>query len=132
MALIVVAEDDGDIREVMTRVLRRAGHTVVETDDGAQALEAVREQRPDILVSDIDMPRMSGVELSRALRAEPATRDLPVVFVSGSLAPGDSRPGLAQATAVLFKPFLPRELSVCVEKVLNSGHTHGQEPSVCP
>ncbi|MEU8663542.1 response regulator [Actinoplanes philippinensis] len=132
MALIVVAEDDRDIREVMTRVLRRAGHTVVETDDGVAALEAVREQRPDILVSDIDMPRMSGVELSRAVRDEPATRELPVVFVSGSLAPGDARPVQAEVTAVLFKPFVPRELSACVEKALQSGHVAGQEPSVCP
>lgn len=132
MAHIVVAEDDADIREIMVRVLRRAGHTVTETPDGAAGLHAVREQRPDLVVSDIDMPVMSGVELSRAIRADPATKNLPVIFVSGSLAPGDPRPGEGQVTAVLLKPFRPREFLACVEKTLAGGHDNGQDSTACP
>jgi len=121
MALIVVAEDDDDIREIMGRVLRRAQHTVVETPDGAAALAAVRENRPDLVVSDIDMPVMNGVELSLAIRADPALAALPVIFVSGSLVPDDPRPAEAQVTAVVYKPFRPQELVGCIEKVLDGG-----------
>ncbi|MFI1990469.1 response regulator [Actinoplanes sp. NPDC020271] len=114
MTLLVVAEDHDDIRMIMVRVLRRAGFTVVEAADGAVALEAVREHGPAAVVSDIDMPVMSGVDMCLAIRADPATRDLPVIFVSGSLTPGDDRPERARATAVVTKPFTPRDLVSCV------------------
>jgi CheY-like chemotaxis protein len=119
MTTLVLAEDDLDIRAIAARILRRAGYEVIEAADGSEALEAVREHRPGVVVSDIDMPVMSGVDLCLALRADPATADLPVIFVSGSLVPGDPRPEQAQATAVLPKPFLPRELVACVEEALS-------------
>src|SRR3712207_5406446 len=110
MALIVVADDDDDVRTVTERMLRRAGHAVIPVCDGAEALLAVREHRPQLVVSDIDMPRMSGVGLGQALRADPATPQLAVLLVSGSVAPGDTRPADAQATAFLRKPFTREEL----------------------
>ncbi len=125
MTLLVLAEDDDDIRKLSARILRRAGHTVIEAVNGAEALEAVREHNPAAVISDVDMPVMTGVELSLALRADPATRDLPVIYVSGSLIPGDSRPEEGQATSVLLKPFLPADLLACVEKALETGHDHG-------
>lgn len=118
MTTLVVAEDDDDIRAIVVRVLTRAGYAVLEAADGAAALRAVREHGPDVVVSDIDMPEMSGVDLCLRLRAEPATKDLPVIFISGSLIPGDTRPVDAGATAVLRKPFLPRDLLACVEAAL--------------
>ena len=121
MALIVVAEDDEDIRRIMVRVLQRADHTVVETADGAAALRAVLDHGPDLVVSDIDMPVMTGVELAQAIRADPVTKDLPVLLVSGSLVRGDTRPNEAQATAVLLKPFRPQELVASVERTLTAG-----------
>lgn len=121
MATLVLAEDEDDIRMIAARILRRAGYTVIETMDGAEALEAVREHRPAAVVSDIDMPVMSGVGLCLALREDPATEDLPVIFVSGSLTPGDTRPAEAGATAILSKPFLPRELVTCVQGALGQG-----------
>nr|WP_280528278.1 response regulator [Actinoplanes ianthinogenes] len=74
------------------------------------------------VVSDIDMPHLTGVELCRTIRADPATATLPVIFVSGSLVPGDSRPVDAQATAILCKPFKPAELIACLDKALAAGH----------
>ncbi len=129
MACIVVAEDDEDLRELTTRVLRRAGHTVVATADGAQALAAVAAHGPDAVVSDIDMPAMSGVDLCRALRADPATGRLPVLLVSGSLVAGDERPVAAQATAFLRKPFTPRALVAYVDRILTDGH-HDDRPPI--
>ncbi|MEV8509768.1 response regulator [Actinoplanes sp. NPDC051475] len=136
MAVVVLAEDDDDIRALIERVLRRAGHQVRAAADGAQAWQLVTEQRseqgPDIVVSDIDMPVMSGVRLCLLIRADPALQHLPVVFVSGSLLPGDQRPVQAQATAMLRKPFTPQELLACVDKALQTGHDQGQQPSTCP
>ena len=132
VAKIVLAEDDDDIRKVTERVLRRGGHTVVATPDGAAALQAIREHQPDLVVSDIDMPIMSGLELCQAIRADPDTAGLAVLFVSGSLVPGDTRADAAQATAIMLKPFVPADLLACVDKLLQTGHSDGQEPTVCP
>lgn len=118
MTTLVLAEDDEDIRMIAARILRRAGYTVVEAADGAEALTAVREHQPAAVVSDIDMPRLSGIDLCLTLRADPATADLPVIFVSGSLLPGDTRPARAQATAVVSKPFGPRDLVNSVQEAL--------------
>lgn len=130
MAVIVVADDDGDVRGVTARILQRSGHTVVQAADGAAGLEAVREHAPELVVSDIDMPVMSGVDLCRSLRENPSTADLPVLFVSGSLVPRDTRPVDAQATAVLRKPFTRAELLPFVEQLLRDGHKPGQRPTV--
>jgi CheY-like chemotaxis protein len=120
MTVLVLAEDDDDIRMLAARILRRAGFTVIEVSDGNAALVAVREHRPAALVSDIDMPHLSGVDLCLELRADPATAGLPVIFVSGSLTPGDDRPVRAGATAVVLKPFLPADLVKCVRETLGA------------
>jgi CheY-like chemotaxis protein len=132
MVQVVVAEDDDDIRRIIVRVLTRGGYAVSESPDGQAALERIREVAPDAVVSDIDMPRLSGVQLCQAIRADPRTAALPVVFVSGSLLPGDIRPVDGQATAILSKPFAPSDLLTCLEKVLTTGHQPGQPPTTCP
>lgn len=132
MALLVVAEDDDDIRNIMVRVLRRGGHEVVEAVDGVAGLEAVRRRRPDAVITDIDMPAMNGSELCLAIRADDTLRDLPVIFVSGSLMPGDTRPADAGATAALAKPFKPGDLTACLDRTLAAGHRQGQAPATFP
>ncbi|MFC4066599.1 response regulator [Actinoplanes subglobosus] len=131
MVAIVVAEDDHDILMVVQRLLTRAGHDVVPTADGAEAWEAIQRQPPDLVVSDISMPRMSGTELCRLIRTTEVTRDIPVLIISGHLIPGDTA-AVEHATAVLRKPFLAREFASCVDKVLQTGHVEGQGPAVCP
>jgi len=118
--VIVVAEDHEDIRFVLKRALEKAGHQVVEAADGAAALEAVRRHRPDVVVTDVDMPRMSGLDLCRAIRADPELRHIPVVLASGSLLPGDARAVEVGASATLLKPFLPAQLLACVTALLPS------------
>ncbi len=110
MALLVTAEDDDDLRRVMARSLERAGHTVVATRDGAEALAAAREHHPDAIVTDVEMPRMTGLELCHAVRQDEALRHVPVLVVSGSIDPHDPRAAIAGVTAILPKPFSPREL----------------------
>jgi CheY-like chemotaxis protein len=131
MARIVLAEDEPDIRMVAARILRNAGHTVTEAPDGAAALEAVLADSTHIVISDIDMPVMTGIQLCQALRAHAETRNVPVVLVSGSLVPGDPRAAAAQATAILLKPFRRVDLLTCVEQTLRTGHGDGGSPVMC-
>lgn len=116
--MIVVAEDHEDIRFVLQRALERAGHEVIVANDGATALEVIRKHRPDIVVTDVDMPRMTGLDLCRAIRADAGLKHIPVVLASGSMLPGDERAAEAGATATLLKPFLPAQLLACVAELL--------------
>ena len=132
MALLVVAEDDSDIRALLLRLLRRDGHTVIEAQNGAAALKEVLAQPGvEAVVSDIDMPEMTGIELCQAIRAHEDRAHLPVILVSGNLLPGDQAPGRAEATAFLRKPFRPGELRTCLQDALTIGHRPGQDPCVC-
>ncbi len=110
MAVIVIAEDHDDIRVVVKRALERAGHEVVATADGTSAWEAIRQYRPDLVVSDVEMPGMTGLELCRAIRADASLRHIPVVLASGMLMPNDERATDAGASGTLVKPFLPSQL----------------------
>lgn len=133
MATIVLVEDDADIRTVIGRILQRAGYTVTTAADGAAALQAIQANPPDVVVSDIDMPAMTGIELCYALRARRDTKTLPVLLISGRVVPGDPNPIDAQATAFLAKPFRSCDLLAYVDNMLKSGHDEGQdEPSACP
>ncbi len=118
MALLVTAEDHADIRMVMARALRRAGHTVIPTADGAEGLAAVREHRPDAVVTDVDMPNMTGLQLTRAIREDPDLRHTPVMMVSGSISPDDPRARGAGVTTIVGKPFTPDELLRHLDEIL--------------
>ncbi|MFI1988635.1 response regulator [Actinoplanes sp. NPDC020271] len=116
--MIVVAEDHDDIRYVLKRSLERAGHRVVVAADGASALAAIREHRPDLVVTDVDMPQMTGLDLCRAIRADEDLRHIPILVASGSLMPGDSQASEAGASATLLKPFVPAQLLDLVAALL--------------
>jgi CheY-like chemotaxis protein len=83
MARILVVDDEPDQRFLLRRVFERAGHEVTDAIDGAAALRAAREARPDLVVTDMMMPVMGGAELIRCLRSEPATAGIPIVVASG-------------------------------------------------
>ena len=116
--MIVVAEDHEDIRYVLKRSLERAGHRVVAAADGMAALAAIREHRPDLVVTDVDMPHMTGLDLCRAIRADDTLRHIPVVVASGSLMPGDNQAEAAGASATLLKPFVPAQLLALIAQLL--------------
>jgi CheY-like chemotaxis protein len=117
MAVLVTAEDDEDIRMLVTRSLRKAGHRVIAVADGVQGLAAVRKHHPDAVITDIDMPYMTGLQLCREIRRDPELKHIPVVVVSGSLDSGDIAME-AGVTAIISKPFVPDALLHQLTEVL--------------
>ncbi|MEM7694788.1 MAG: response regulator [Pseudomonadota bacterium] len=106
---ILLAEDDEDMRRFLTRALERAGYEVVAVGDGRAAYERLREEPFSLLLTDIVMPEMNGVELARrATRLDP---DLAVMFITGFAAVAlDGEHGAPRGAKVLSKPFHLKEL----------------------
>ncbi|MEU4235962.1 SpoIIE family protein phosphatase [Actinoplanes sp. NPDC026619] len=110
-ARVLVADDNADMRDYLTRLLRSAGHRVRAVGDGQAALDEARAQIPDLIVSDVMMPRMDGLELVAALRADPRTAGTPVLLLSARAGQEASIEGLeAGADDYLVKPFSSAEL----------------------
>ena len=124
MAVLVTAEDDEDIREIVTESLRKAGHEVIAVADGVQGLAAVREHRPDAVITDLDMPLMTGLQLCQEIRRDPELKHIPVVVVSGSLDSEESSALEAGVTAIITKPFVAGALLHQLSEVL--GHPSQQ------
>ncbi|HET9594287.1 MAG TPA: response regulator transcription factor [Anaeromyxobacteraceae bacterium] len=99
---ILVVEDDADIRQVMAEALESQGYEVALAPDGAVALRLAREDRPDLILLDLMMPRMDGWSFRRAQLADEALADIPVVVVS---AVGPDRLATVDADEVMVKPF---------------------------
>jgi PAS domain S-box-containing protein len=108
---LLVADDNADMREYLARLLRGAGYLVSVVRDGVEALESVRAAPPDLVVSDVMMPRMGGLQLVEALRREPRTASVPVLLLSARAGQEASIEGLeAGADDYLVKPFSAAEL----------------------
>ena len=109
-ARVLLADDNADMRDYVRRLLSRYW-TVEAVGDGQAALDAARAQSPDLVLTDVMMPRLDGVDLLRALRADPATRTIPVILVSARAGEEARVEGLeAGADDYLVKPFSAREL----------------------
>ncbi|MEU4626478.1 SpoIIE family protein phosphatase [Actinoplanes sp. NPDC023801] len=110
-ASVLVADDNADMRDYLTRLLRSAGHRVTAVVDGQAALDSARAEVPDLVVSDVMMPRLDGLQLVAALRADPRTAGTPVLLLSARAGQEASIEGLeAGADDYLFKPFSAAEL----------------------
>ncbi|MGJ9423695.1 response regulator transcription factor [Aeromicrobium sp. CF3.5] len=119
MARIVVAEDDADIRELVTFKLETSGHEVTAVGDGASAVDACREVCPDVVVLDLMMPGMGGLDACRAIRKDPELADVRVILLTARAQESDIEQGFAAgADDYLAKPFSPRELSSRVQALL--------------
>ena len=108
---VLVADDNADMREHLARLLRSEGWTVETVADGQQALRAVLDDPPDLLLTDVMMPELDGFELLRAVRADPRTATLPVVVLSARAGEGASAEGLdLGADDYVVKPFVSQDL----------------------
>ncbi len=109
---VVIADDEDDIRNLVALAVRRAGGTVVGTAaDGAAALAAVQAHSPDLAVLDVSMPRLTGLDVCAALRADPAIAGVRVLLLSAGASQDEIASGLAAgADSYLAKPFPVAEL----------------------
>ena len=126
MARIVVADDDADIRDLVVFKLRQAGHEVEAVEDGAAAVDACRATPPDLVVLDVMMPGLGGLDTCRALRAdaEPRIARVPVILLTARAQESDIEQGFgAGADDYVVKPFSPRELSSRVAALLQRSRT---------
>ena len=119
MTAVLVADDDADIRDLVAFKLEQAGFDVITAEDGPGALSAAQQQVPDIAVLDISMPGMSGLDVCRMLRADPATADMMIIMLTARAQENDVEGGFsAGADDYLIKPFSPRELTTRVQALL--------------
>jgi two-component system, OmpR family, response regulator MtrA len=119
VAKIVVADDDADIRDLVVFKLQQSGHEVVAVGDGLAAVEACKLSTPDLVVLDVMMPGMSGIDACRALRLDPAMARIPVILLTARAQEADIEQGFsAGADDYVVKPFSPRELASRVTAVL--------------
>jgi DNA-binding response OmpR family regulator len=120
MAKILIAEDEHDIRELINFTLRYAGHEVVVTQNGQEALEKIPVEMPELILLDVRMPRMTGYEACRQIKADPAINHIPVVFLSAKGQESEVNTGLeVGAEEYILKPFSPDELIERVKNLLN-------------
>jgi len=118
-ATVLVAEDDSDLRELFATILSTAGYGVVAVRDGVEATEALQERSIDLVLTDMWMPRVSGLDLCKRLRADPATTRLPVLVISayGSWR-GKEEALLVGATDYIAKPVRPSSLLSKIEAIV--------------
>ena len=119
MAKILIAEDERDIRDLITFTLRYAGYEVVEATNGEEAYALARQELPQLVLMDVRMPRMTGYDACRALKADETTRDIPVVFLSAKGQEAEVQTGLEVGAAdYILKPFSPDQLTKRVSEIL--------------
>jgi DNA-binding response OmpR family regulator len=117
--VVLVADDDDDIRDLVAFRLDRAGYEVLRAGDGQQALDLAREHVPDLAVLDVMMPKLTGYDVTRELRADAATSRIPVILLTARVQEADVARGFeAGADDYVKKPFSPQELKARVQAVL--------------
>jgi DNA-binding response OmpR family regulator len=117
--LVLIADDDRDIADLVTLRLGRSGYEVLQAFDGQEALDLALERIPDLCVLDVTMPLMDGYEVTRRLRANQATRSIPIILLTARAQEADEEQGLdAGATDYVRKPFSPLALKARVQSLL--------------
>jgi CheY-like chemotaxis protein len=119
MAKILIAEDERDIRDLIAFTLRFAGYEVLTANNGEEAVQMTQKELPDLVLTDVRMPKMTGYEACKLIKADPATRHIPVVFLSAKGQEAEVQTGLASGgDEYLLKPFAPDQLTRKVAEIL--------------
>ena len=117
--LILVADDNPDSRSIIGLVLEHRGYEVATAADGEEAVRQAREHQPDLILMDLQMPRLSGLEAAQALKEDVSTSDIPILAVTAATISEDIRNhGFC---GVLRKPVLPRQIMNAVEACCTRG-----------
>ncbi len=115
-ARILVVDDDGQVRRIIAVRLQLEGHVVVQADEGRDALDKLDASRFDVVIADINMPRMDGRDLLLIMAARHPT--LPIILITGEVARLEDEPALQLAFAIFTKPFEPTLLIQAVNRAL--------------
>ena len=128
---ILVVDDEKDILELVTYNLTKGGYKVTGATCGEDALKLARAKPPDLIVLDLMLPEIDGLEVCKILRRDPATARIPIIMLTAKAAEVDRIVGLEiGADDYVTKPFSPRELVLRVNKLLRRGQVAGAEPDV--
>jgi len=127
---ILVVDDEPEAVELLEFNLKQAGFDVLSAADGAQALRKARSALPNLIVLDLMIPEIDGLEVCKMLRRDPATAGIPIIMLTAKAAEMDRIVGLELgAEDYITKPFSPRELVLRVKKVLQRGRAAPAEPA---
>jgi DNA-binding response OmpR family regulator len=119
LPLALIAEDDRDIRELVTAKLTSSGYRVLAFSNGPAAFAAANEHQPDVALLDVMMPGISGIEILTRLQKDPRTRTIPVILLTAKSQEFDIDSGFAVGAAdYIVKPFSPRDLVARVNAVI--------------
>lgn len=119
MAKILIAEDERDIRDLIEFTLKYAGYEIHKASNGKEAVELAPKIMPDLIMLDIRMPQMTGVEACQALKEIETVKDIPIVFLSAHGQSEEIDTGLAMgAYGYIVKPFAPDDLTKRIKEIL--------------
>jgi DNA-binding response OmpR family regulator len=120
VTVVLVADDDADIRDLVAFKLEQAGFEVIAVEDGQSALEQARTRQPTLAVLDVSMPGLSGIDVCRMLRSDPATAGMLIIMLTARVQEQDVEGGFsAGADDYVTKPFSPRELVSRIQALLS-------------
>jgi DNA-binding response OmpR family regulator len=118
--LVLVADDEEDIRALVAFRLKRAGYEVITASDGEEALLLATTRLPDLAVLDMMMPKATGLEVTRSMRKQATTKDIPVILLTARAQEADVARGFeAGADDYVKKPFSPQDLQTRVQALLD-------------
>jgi len=121
---ILIADDEPDLRRLVSFTLSRHGYEVMEARDGAEALEILKTERPDLILLDVMMPVLSGYDTLRAIKADESLADIPVVMLSAMSQSWEVAEGMEYGAAdYICKPFNPTGLVERIEGFLEKADT---------
>ena len=129
---ILIIEDEADVIDLLTLPLRKAGEfTIATAHDGAQGLAKARAELPALIVLDLMLPRMSGLEVCKILKTDSATRHIPIIMLTAKAEEVDRIVGLEfGADDYVTKPFSPREMLLRIKAILRRGQSEGAEENL--
>lgn len=116
---IFVVDDDKAITDLIETALQAAGYESMASNTAENVVEKVREKKPDLILLDIMMPGMDGMDLNIALKKDPATKTIPVIFLTGLIQKNEEQADVFKKDVILAKPFSIKQLLAKVEEIFN-------------
>ena len=130
---ILIVEDETDVADLLSLNLRKAGFRVSTAGDGASGLQKARDDRPDFIILDLMLPKMSGLEVCRILKSDTATAQMPILMLTAKAEEIDRNVGLEfGADDYVTKPFSPREVVLRIRAILRRGEKADERLSAGP